>query len=113
MLPKNRRIERSIFSHILSNSNRYNSTYFTLYISPISSKNEPSHFSFSVSKKVSKSAVDRNKKRRQGYSVINKNLKQIKPNFYCFFVFKRVENSKYSEIEKDIIKLLSISGVLI
>jgi ribonuclease P protein component len=113
MLPKNRRTKRSIFSHILSNSIRHNSNYFTLYVSNIPNGNELSQFSFSVSKKVSKSAVDRNTKRRQGYSVINKNLNIIKNGFYCFFVYKKAPNIDYTLLEKDIMKLLYNSGVLI
>lgn len=114
MLPSNRRIERKLFSHIMTKSKRYHSTSFVFYVSTIEGKpNSPSRFSFSVSKKILKSAVLRNKQRRRGYSVINKHLKVIKPGFLCFFVYKNGFHTNFSDLEKDIQGLLSLSGMII
>jgi len=116
MLPKNRRISRRVFPYILSNSKRYNSLELLLYIAPIEqgTKSKESRVSFSVSKKIYSKAVDRNKRRRWGYSIISKNFKNIKSGIYLFFSFKKTPNqTTFSVLEKNITELLSISGVLI
>lgn len=113
MLPKKRRISRAEFSDLLSNSKRFNSPSLTFYLSKILNEGGVSKFAFSVSKKVSNKAVVRNKLRRRGYSVIRKYIKQIKPNYYCFFVFKKGADSiKFASLEKEIFELLSNSLVL-
>ncbi len=113
MLKKNRRIQRSYFKKIITESKRYHSTSFVLYLSKINNNTTPSKFSFSISKKILKSAVKRNKQRRRAYSVIKNDLEKIKPGFFCFFVFKKGFHEKFSDLEKDIKGLLSSSGVLI
>jgi ribonuclease P protein component len=45
---------------------------------------------FSVSKKVVKTAVGRNKQRRRGYSAISKVYPTVKPGYFLFFVYKKV-----------------------
>lgn len=75
---------------------------------------QPSRFSFSVSKKVFKRAVDRNKYRRRGYGVISRNIKSIKPGFFYFFSFKKIDKKiLFSDLEKEIINLLDKAGVLV
>lgn len=114
MLPSNRRIERQFFSQIMANSKRYHSTSFVLYQYQIKDKpSTPSKFSFSVSKKILKSAVQRNKQRRRGYSIIKKYIKSAKPGFLCFFVYKKGFLNDLSDLEKDIKGLLSQSGMII
>jgi ribonuclease P protein component len=114
MLPKNRRIERSYFDKILKNSKRYNSTSFVLYVMKnVDGDGVPTKFSFSVSKKVLKSAVKRNKHRRIGYSVIKNNIKDIKPGYYCFFVYKKGFYEEFDSINKDILGLLYSSSVIV
>ncbi len=115
MLPKKRRIKRSEFANILSKGKRYNSEHLLLYVSPIDPDgiNKESRFSFSVSKKVSKLSVDRNKHRRRGYAVISRYLKDIKSGFFYFFSFKKSSNSiDFSLLEKEIKELLFNSRML-
>lgn len=112
MLPKNSRISRKEIEVLLKSGRRYHSPNLQLYSLTKDIKN--SKFSFSVSKKVCKNAVDRNKYRRRGYSVIGKHKSLIKSGFYCLFIFKK--NSKsitFESIETEILELLSVSGVLI
>ncbi|TSC70546.1 MAG: hypothetical protein CEO12_267 [Parcubacteria group bacterium Gr01-1014_46] len=115
MLPKKRRIERKYFGQIMSQGKRYNSPSFTLYLAKMDVGNglPDSKFSFSVSKKVLKRAVDRNKLRRRGYSVISRNLKKIKPGFFVFFLYKKGFEKDYSLLEKEINGLLSSTLVII
>src|SRR5690242_1182263 len=95
MLPKRRRISRKEFPTILSHGKRYNSPFLLLYIAKRDQENMPKNmaenslFAFSASKKVSKTAVGRNKLRRQGYSIVQKHLTEIKPGYFLFFSFKK------------------------
>jgi len=112
MLSKNNRIERKDFPYILKNGKRFNSPIFLLYVAK--NNESKSKFAFSVSKKVLKTAVERNKYRRRGYSVIKNKLKLIKTGYFFFFSFKKgIGKPKHSTIEEDINSLLSNSGMLI
>lgn len=116
MLPKRRRIQRSEFISILSKGNRYNSPHFLLYLVK-NQENKPffdSKIAFSVSKKVCPKAVDRNRLRRKGYSIISKNLKYTGQNLLFLFVFKKGSASLPSDqLEKEIHTLLSNALVII
>jgi len=116
MIPKKRRILRKEFAQILRNGRRYNTSSLLLYQAPIISdrKTTESKFSFSVPKKAYPKAVDRNKHRRRGYSVIYRHLEQIKSGYYCFFSFKKITKpTPFPLLEKEILELLSLSGMLI
>jgi ribonuclease P protein component len=105
MLAKKRRIEKKLFSVSFQNSRRFNSPHLFLTLSK--NENKPSRFSFSISKKICKHAVDRNRYRRRGYSVISKNLKNIPDGFLFFFSFKKgVYPVLFSDLEKEIVGLL-------
>ena len=99
----------------MSQARRYNSPSFVLYLSKISpnSDKKPSKFSFSVSKKIAKSAVDRNRLRRRGYSIVSKYIKTTKSGFYCFFSYKSGYERDFYLLEKELIQLLSSSSVII
>ena len=111
MLPKNRRIKRGEFKDLLGGV-RYNSTHFLVYIKTIE-KTKLSLFSFSISKKVCSKAVSRNRLRRQGYSVINKNIKNIKNGFMCFFLFKKGQYPmSFNVLEKEILEVLDKNKII-
>lgn len=111
MLPKNRRIKREIFSDVLKGV-RYNSPHFLIYAKKINIE-KPSIFAFSVSKKVCNNAVDRNRLRRQGYSVISKNINSLSKGFMIFFLFKKGQRPPtFSVLEQEIVKNLIEIGVL-
>ncbi len=113
MLPKKRRIARQAFTEILTRGKRYNSPNLLLYVAESSPK-EPSRFSFSVSKKVHKLAVDRNKYRRRGYSVVSQHVANARPGYLCFFVFKKGSGSiKFETLQKEVLDLLHTSGVIV
>lgn len=77
-------------------------------------KESNTKIAFSVSKKVLKTAVSRNKYRRRGYSLIKKYINLIKPNLFLFFVFKKTNKlPDYQEMDLELNKLLSDSGVLL
>ncbi len=106
MLPKSNRILRSEFENIIKNGKRLHSPIFILYINKPKNPNSKK-FAFSVSKKVCKGAVGRNKLRRQGYSVVQKQIKNIKEGYLFVFVYKKtIKTPNYQEIEENINSLL-------
>ncbi len=108
MLPKDRRIQKKEFFQALKSSTKRNSLHFTLHITGADFIGKNSKFSFSVSKKVAKNAVVRNKIRRRGYSVISKIMATIQSDHYFIFVCKKgVENQKFETTEMEITNLLS------
>jgi|SRR3989344_114624 len=114
MLPKKRRISRKEFPYILKNGKRYNSPSLLLYVAPADQDgSKESKFSFSVSKKVCPKAVDRNRFRRWGYSIVRGSLEQVRSGYFCFFSFKKtLKPISFSVLEKEARELLSLSGVL-
>ena len=113
MLPKKRRIPKKEFPFILKNGKRLNSPHLLIYLAK-NKDDAPSRFSFSISKKICKNAVDRNKYRRQGYSIISKNLNQTKTGYFCFFLFKKGKYPiQFSELNDEITSLLMGVGMLI
>ena len=125
MLSKKRRILRKDLPYILTKGKRYNSKSLLMYVvkqqttvpeqsSVRGSSSKLARFSFSVSKKIEKSAVKRNKLRRQGYSVIDRHIEQIKEGNLFFFVFKKGSNTiTFNNLEKEVLQLLSASSVLV
>ena len=116
MLPKNRRIQRKDFSFILKNGKRYNSPHLLVYVVKLnySDTSTKSRFSFSVSKKVSKKAVDRNRLRRRGYSIIAKHKNILEKSLFCFFSFKKGAGTlTFTQLKKEIIDLLRDATVLL
>lgn len=68
---------------------------------------------FSCSKKVSLSAVVRNKLRRRGFSVMASFVKNIKSGYVLMFSYKKKsENSTYDEVKSEITRLINLSKVL-
>jgi ribonuclease P protein component len=115
MLPKKRRISRKEFGHLFLNGKRFNSSAFlmNLVTKDKAFSSNDTRFSFSVSKKVSNSAVLRNKLRRRGYSVVEKNIEKIKTGFLISFSFKKgAEKYSFDQTEKEIVDLLSKASVL-
>src|SRR6476620_3631920 len=111
MLPKKKRVERTIFPETLGRGKSAYSPFLNLKCLKRSDKNE-SKFSFVVSKAVAKKAVQRNLLRRRGYSVIKDNQSKIKESFTCIFFFKKESVSlSFKELEKDILFLLKKADV--
>jgi len=111
MLPKTRRIPRRELGPVIFKGKKYTSPHLILSLFPTEEKT--SKFVFSLSKKVCKSAVLRNKYRRRGYSIISKHLNTIKNGYLLMFSFKKDGASiSFSELEKEIMTLLSDSFML-
>jgi len=88
MLPKHKKIPRKLFKNILTRGKIFHSANTTLRIKKNDSNNTV--FSFVISKKVVKKSVERNKLKRQGYSIIKEFLDKIKSSYsYVFFLKKQ------------------------
>ena len=72
-----------------------------------------SRFSFVVSKKEVKKAVERNKLRRIGYNIIQKNISNINKGYIiAFFLKKRTLTLSKRALEEEIISLLQKANLL-
>lgn len=109
MLPQSHRIPRKMFPLLKNGAKAYKNSLFLLKTVDNNEKN--SRFCFSVSKKVAKNAVIRNRLRRQGYDFIQKHLLEIKPNTIALFSFKKVPQ-KVTETNENIEKILKESKLI-
>jgi len=79
-------------------------------------KNDDLKIGFVVSKKIEKSAVKRNKIKRQMREVVRLLIKEkkIKKGYVLFFIAKKnILKKNYNEIEKEIISILEKTNLLI
>jgi ribonuclease P protein component len=88
MLPQNRRIPRKMFPLLSEAAKVFKNNVFLLRL--VQGNSKESQFCFSVSKKVAKSAVVRNRLRRTGYRLLQKYLLEIKSNTLALFSFRKV-----------------------
>lgn len=122
MLPKKNRIPRKDFkiffekrsastrdakSTRLDSSKRarggyFNSPNFSMRVAP---DNNSSRFAVSVSKKVSKKAVDRNRLRRRSYAVIG-GIKETVKGMHMIIAKPSARNLKGEELSKELISLI-------
>jgi len=112
MLPKKRKVEKSLFTGVLNKSKSFYGKNISLRVFPIESL-ETTKFSFVVSKKVSNKANKRNLLKRRGFSVVKNIIKHTNKGFVCVFYYKKnALSSSYVEIEKDIKYLLTKARIL-
>ena len=107
MLPKNRRIPKDQFP-ILKNGKVFQNDLFILKVSQYK---DQSRFCFSVSKKINKNAVIRNKMRRLGYQNLAKHLPIIKPGIIACFYFKMKPKNK-EEVDQKLFEILKESNLI-
>ncbi len=114
MLPQKQRIPRKMFPLLSSKEvASFGNELFNFRF--ILSDESNSRFCFSVSKKISKSAVVRNRIRRAGYRILSKNIGNIKSGVIAIFRFKKLPKND-DEIESNInlilkgSKLIPLSG---
>ena len=118
MLPKKNRIPRHLFPIVFIKGKNYASLNIYMRVACLrqnssEEKRDPSRFSFVVSKKVAKKAVDRNKLRRIGYGVIQKEISRIKKGFLVVvFIKKSAAKLSKNELKKEIMSLLQKANLL-
>ncbi len=113
MLPLKSRFKKEDFESIKNFKRKsFSSKNFTLKL--YDSAFSPSRFAIVVSKNFSKSAVNRNRIKRQIKGIINKNIKEIKNGFAIIIYIKKEVKEKinFKETQKEIINLFKKSNIL-
>lgn len=115
MLPRERRIPRKLWKSIIEapkeQSKYYSSDNFSLKATP--SLDSKVRLAVSVSKKVSKKAVVRNRVRRRAYSASAPLLSLIKPNLYLISAKPGSEKSQGENLKKEIESLFLKGGFIV
>lgn len=107
MFPKKTRINKGLFDLILKKGHPLYSQEVSLRILKGEGENR---MAVVAEKKASKLASSRNKLRRQGYYILKKYQKDISKGQYFIFFIKK--NISFYQIEKEILSLLSRSGLI-
>lgn len=108
MFPKNKRIPRKLFVFFKKEAKTFKNELFLI---KVSKSPDTTRFCFSVSKKVAKSAVVRNKIRRIGYRTLSKYITKIKQNIMVLFVFNKIPEDN-TEINQKILEILKRSNLI-
>lgn len=99
MLSKQLRVSRVVFKKLRRPIKTYSSAHLTVRVFS-SIKSEKSKFSVSVSKKIEKKAVLRNKMRRLAYDSIKDNLDFLARNYIIHFIFHTPLHTGSTTIKK-------------
>ena len=110
MLPRSKRLTVSLFTNALANGKVVHSTLFTARIA----KNPgPTRFSAVISKKITKTAVERNKLRRRIYSAVASFGAKISKDHHVILLAKPLlSKSTLKDIVADIETLFVKSHLL-
>jgi ribonuclease P protein component len=109
MLPKQNRISKDCFGEILSKGRIFYAAYFMMRSLPA----KKTLFAVSVSKKVAKNAVDRNRIRRRVYSLLGEVSLKTELRSENVISAKIGANKISFELQKeDILKLLKKAGLI-
>lgn len=105
MIPKNLRISRRLFGSIMESGRVFHSPHFSLRLAPADS----ARVAVSVSKKVSKSAVARNRSRRRAYAAIAPLVFALPPKLYLFSAKSGADRLNAQELKSELAALLKKS----
>ena len=113
MLKKERRISREYLKSLEKPIFFLNNGTLSVRVFENKDKGLCSKFSFSISKKIEKTAVVRNKMRRLGYDIVKEYMDSVKDGFFLKFVF----NSTYKDgiesyIKREILDMLNKAKLL-
>ncbi len=105
------RIDKKLFSEIFKKGKSVFSERLLLKF--VFAPNKEPAFSFVVSSKTIKRAVDRNKLKRRARHVVRKVAKEIKEGTRAVVFFKKWERGiGFSETETELIKIFKKAGIL-
>ena len=112
MLPQSKKVSRKEFPKSHKKGEIYHSPHLSLVVVKKDSK-LPSKFSFVISGKVAKKAVERNKLKRWTYRTIQKECDNIKNGFVSvFFSKKNSTKLTHSQLEDQVLVLLKNAHLL-
>lgn len=101
MLPRNKRISRKIFNEFTRLGARVDSEHFYLR----TTNSDTTRIAVSVSKKISKQAVVRNKIRRRTYSAVRELLPHISKKLFLLTAKLGVEKISGEPLKKELAEL--------
>jgi ribonuclease P protein component len=109
MLDKSRRVPRELFKTIFEDKKnrltRLHSSNFSLAVS--TERGERARAAVAVSKKVSKSAVARNKVRRRAYSVFDAHMSELEGGIYMLMAKKGADKLNFEAFKTEAEGLIS------
>ena len=113
-LPKAHRLKkRQDYRAVYARGIRRYSPHLTLIATNESDKLQPSKFGITISKKVSKKAVVRNRIRRQIQGVIAANLQRIAPGWKLVIIVKpKAIECKYEHFLRELEELLKQAKII-
>mgnify|MGYP000258102300 CR=1 FL=1 len=110
MLPKKNRLTKSSFNQVIDEGIPFHSPTATLRLTK---SDNQSQFSISIPKKVSKSAVVRNKMRRKVYTIIKDFYPDLDRNVMGLIIMKpNSDKLEHEDLRKEIYNLFVKSGLL-
>ncbi|PCI20468.1 ribonuclease P protein component [Candidatus Wolfebacteria bacterium] len=113
MRSKQNKISRQHFDELLRSGRSLHSPHVKLVYILNASDVTHNKYSFIISKKVAKKAVQRNKLKRRGYYIISKNKAYIKAQSVLFLFFKKgALDITFKELEDEITDLLRKAKLL-
>ena len=102
MLPKNNRIPRKLFKPLLESRTFFNSPHFSLRVADAKTV----RLAVSVSKKVSKKAVVRNKIRRRVYGAVVHLVPSLSKRFFLLIAKSGAEKVQGRLLKSELAELL-------
>jgi len=113
MLSQKKRVQRPLFPRVVKAGKTYSSPYLSVRVLFAPEQATPSKHSFVVSKKVAKSAPQRNLLKRRGYSIIENLGDGVPDGFILIYYLKKgTPKLSYKELEKELHELLKKAQVL-
>lgn len=108
MLPKKRKINSSTIKKVLHNGVSFSSPLFSLKVM----KNTPDvGFSVSVSSRIAKTKVDRNKFKRRVYNALTTILKGVKSGKGFIFIKNDPTRISFKDMKQEIVNLFIKAGI--
>lgn len=109
MLPSSRRLTTAMFDRVLRDgSSVYGASGTSLFIRILKTGEGKSRFSVVVSKKIAKTAVERNYTRRRTYDALSKILPKIQDGYHgVFFAKVGIQKLTQAQVAAEIDNLLA------
>ncbi len=114
MLPRSKRLSVTLFTNVIANGKMVHSTLFTARILKTANPKElGARFSVAVSKKIAKTAVERNNLRRRAYSSLRGIESRVPKGFHIVLLAKQpLLRAKLPAITQDLENLFVKSGLI-
>ncbi|MBI4135949.1 MAG: ribonuclease P protein component [Candidatus Vogelbacteria bacterium] len=114
MLPRFRRVSKSLFPTILKFGQVWQTPFLSLRVWSDQTKPSLAKFSVVASSKVSNKAVERNLWKRRTRAILTKLSPQIKDNYYCLLFFKKgITALSYRQLSQIVRQLFIKANLLI